>query len=78
MIPAGEAHRPALAIFPAKGMLIELPILLGGALEQADLLGVEQPFGQNIAVGVIIPHLLIVQRTFSHDNALAVKVMEFA
>ncbi len=53
-------------------MLVEFPVLLGGALEQAYFLFVEKSLGQHVAVGMVIAHLLIVQRTFRHGDTPAV------
>ena len=55
-------------------MLVKFPVFLGGALKQSDFLPVEQPFGQHIAVDMVIAYLLIVQRTFSHENTPAVGI----
>jgi hypothetical protein len=62
MIPEREPDRAALSVASAEGMLIEFPVFLGSPPQQIDLLA----FREHETVLFVLPHLILVKRTFSH------------
>ncbi len=70
MVPEREAYLPALSVPAAKGMLIELPVFLRGAEQQAGFLLVEHSLRQNETVRLVFAQLLIVEWPSRHGRIL--------
>jgi len=66
VVPEREPDLAPLAVGPAEGVGVEGPVLAGRAEQEVDLVGLEQPRGQQRAVAVVAHDLVGRQRTRSH------------
>src|SRR5262249_54840931 len=71
VVPQRQPHLAVLAVGPAERPAVELVVLLGGAAEQVDLLGVEETRDQDVTVLVIAGGLLVGQNAWGHGRTSA-------